>query len=104
MPKRIERTGAMIKILTENPNKLFSLNYFTQLFDAAKSTISEDISIAKKIMEQFDMGKIKTISGASGGVKYVPLVSIKEIEALQAALCERMRDENRILTGGFLFT
>ena len=37
--KRIERTGMIIRVLTENPNKLFSLNYFTNLFDAAKSTV-----------------------------------------------------------------
>lgn len=102
--KRIDRTGAIIKILTESPNKLYSLNYFSELFDAAKSTISEDIAIAKRIMETFSQGEIVTIAGATGGVKYVPKVSKVALEAFQKDLCEKMSEKNRIMTGGFLFT
>ena len=41
--KRTERVGAMIEILTQSPNKVYSLQSFCDLFGAAKTRISEDI-------------------------------------------------------------
>jgi hypothetical protein len=41
--KRNERIGAMIKILSNSPNKSFTLTHFSDLFGSAKSTISEDV-------------------------------------------------------------
>ena len=38
--KRNERIGAIVKILSDNPNKIFTLSFFTNQFNAAKSTIS----------------------------------------------------------------
>ena len=49
--KRTERVGALIRILTESPNKIYSLQYFCDLFDAAKSSISEDIQSASQAIE-----------------------------------------------------
>ena len=102
--KRIERTGMIIRVLTENPNKLFSLNYFTNLFDAAKSTVSEDIAICRKIISDMGDGEIVTVAGAAGGVKYVPLLSDRTVREFQQELSERLNEPGRILTGGFLFT
>ena len=102
--KRIERTGTIIKILADSPNKLFSLNYFTKMFDAAKSTISEDIAICKKIIEEMGEGEIVTIAGAAGGVKYVPKISNEAAKEFQKFLSDKLNDPSRVLTGGFLFT
>ena len=102
--KRNERIGAIIKILSSNPNKIFTLNFFTNKFDCAKSSISEDIVIAKKIMETMKLGKIETLSGAAGGVKYMPIISKEDTKILQEQLCLKLKDENRILAGGFLYT
>ena len=49
--KRTERVGALIRILTESPNKIYSLQYFCDLFDAAKFSISEDIQSASQAIE-----------------------------------------------------
>ena len=38
--KRNERISAMIKVLSDAPNKIYTLSYFSELFGAAKSTIS----------------------------------------------------------------
>ncbi|MBP7279852.1 MAG: pur operon repressor, partial [Sedimentibacter sp.] len=43
--KRNQRIGALMKIFAEKPNCLFSYNYFCEIFNAAKSTISEDVAI-----------------------------------------------------------
>lgn len=102
--KRNERIGAIIKILSAFPNKIFSLNYFTEKFNSAKSSVSEDIMIAKKIMDNMKLGKIETISGASGGVKYVPIMSKEGTTKLLDEICAKLRNENRILAGGFLYT
>ncbi len=102
--KRNERIGAMIKILSSNPNTIFTLNFFTDKFDSAKSSISEDIVIAKRIMENMKLGKIVTLSGAAGGVKYIPCVSKDDTKFLMDELCLKLKDENRILAGGFLYT
>ncbi len=102
--KRNERIGAMIKILISNPNRIFTLNYFTELFYSAKSSISEDIAIAKKTMSNMNLGRIETIPGAAGGVKYVAEVSDEDIEQHINYFCGRLKEEHRILAGGFLYT
>lgn len=102
--KRIERVGAIIKILSDYPNKPFSLGYFCELFGSAKSSISEDIQTAKGVMSGMELGLIETTSGAGGGVKFIPYISDKNAEALLNYLCDKLRDSGRILGGGFLYT
>lgn len=102
--KRAERVAAIIKILSDTPNKLYSLNYFCSLFGAAKSSISEDLQTAKQTLQAVDLGIIQTIAGAGGGVKYIPHISDENCRQLQEELCEKLRDSSRILGGGFLYT
>ena len=51
--KRNERIAAMTQVLTASPNKVFTLGYFCQMFSAAKSTISEDIDILQRSLNEF---------------------------------------------------
>lgn len=101
--KRNERIGAIVKILSDNPNKIFTLSFFTNQFNAAKSTISEDLIVVKNVFEKLQLGKVITISGAAGGVKYIPKTSKEENEDFLLSLCERIKEEGRILSGGFLY-
>ncbi|MCR8746017.1 pur operon repressor [Romboutsia lituseburensis] len=101
--KRTERIGAIVKILSDNPNKIFTLSYFTNQFNAAKSTISEDLIVVKNVFEKLELGKVITISGAAGGVKYIPKTSKAENEEFLMELCEKISDTSRILSGGFLY-
>ncbi len=101
--KRSERVAALLKILSDNPNQIFTLNYFSELFGAAKSTISEDVGAAKGVVEQMNLGLIETLPGASGGVKYKPLTTNeKSIEFLKK-LCEELNDYTRLIPGKFLY-
>jgi len=102
--KRTDRVGAIIKILTQNPNRVFSLGYFADRFGAAKSSISEDITSARKMMAAMDLGVIETAAGAAGGVRYIPHISDSEVTALLDELCAKLSDPGRILAGGFLYT
>lgn len=101
--KRTERIGALIKILSDQPNKIYTLNYFCKIFNAAKSSISEDIVIAKNILEELSLGSIQTIVGAAGGVKYLPIVSREKTMEFLESLCLDLEDEQRIIPGGYLY-
>jgi purine operon repressor len=102
--KRTDRVGAIVRILSQNPNRIYSLGYFAEKFGAAKSSISEDITAAKKMMSSIELGIIETMAGASGGVRYIPHISDSETAAFLDELCERLADPGRILAGGFLYT
>ncbi|NLL71149.1 MAG: pur operon repressor [Epulopiscium sp.] len=99
-----ERIGAIIHILTEHPKKIFTLNYFGELFGCAKSTLSEDLDAVRGIFERFELGKIETIAGAAGGVFYHPSVAPKEIENFSNYLCEQINKKDRIIPGGYIYT
>lgn len=101
--KRNERIGGIVKILSDNPNHIFTLSFFTEKFNAAKSTISEDILIVKNVFEKLELGKVITIAGAAGGVKYIPRVSKKDALLFLNDLCKKMDDQDRVLTGNFLY-
>lgn len=101
--KKNERVVALIKILTDNPNEVVTLNRFSELLNAAKSTISEDISAARRIIECLSLGEIETIPGALGGVIYKPILTKEQIMAFLKKLCERLKDPTRIIPGNFIY-
>lgn len=102
--KRTERVGAMIKILSDHPNRSFRLDYFCSRFNAAKSSISEDLAIAKKILSENDLGMMITVPGVGGGVKYVPYITDAQVLIVQKELCRHLAEPERIMGGGFLYT
>jgi len=101
--KRNERIGGIIKILTDNPNKIFTLNNFTERFQAAKSSISEDLVIIKNLMNRLEIGRVETIAGASGGVRYIASLGKIDIEKLLEDICNKLEDSSRIIPGNYLF-
>lgn len=101
--QRSERIAVIMKILSDHPNQLFTFNYFSENFNCAKSTLSEDVDIIKRITEKFKLGIIETVSGAAGGVKYIAALDKNRIKEIISNLCENLSDGNRILSGGFLY-
>lgn len=101
--QRNERISVIIKTLCDNPNKIFTLGYFSEMFGSAKSTISEDLELLQKTFSKNSMGNICTISGASGGVKYVPFMGEKAIHETLEELAKELSHPDRILSGGFLY-
>lgn len=100
---RNQRIAAITKILVENPNKVINLNTFTEIFNAAKSTISEDIVIIRDILNKLKSGNIETISGACGGIKYAYGISEIEKENFANDLCMILKERNRIIPGNFIY-
>lgn len=101
--RRSERIVAVTKILVDNPYKLISLNKFTDRFDAAKSTISEDLAIIKEVFSTEEMGQVETVSGAAGGVRYIPSQGNSAIQQIVTNVCEQLSDADRILPSGYVY-
>lgn len=100
---RNQRVIGITKILTENPNKVITLNLFTEKFNAAKSTISEDIVIVREVVEALSMGRIETVAGASGGIRFINEKSYSDKAIYVEELCELLREKSRVVPGNFLY-
>lgn len=100
---RNQRVICITKILTENPNKVITLNLFTEKFNAAKSTISEDIVIVREVLGSLSMGRIETVAGASGGIRFINERSNSDKIKFAEELCELLRDKSRVVPGNFLY-
>ena len=100
---RNKRIGALMKILTETPNRVFTYSYFEKEFNAAKSTISEDIVIAKELVKELELGHIETISGAAGGVKFSSKMSDEQTMEFLSELSNKFSSKDRLMVGGFIY-
>lgn len=101
--RRSERIAVITKHLVEHPSQLFSLNYFVDLLGVAKSTVSEDLTLIKEAWRKQELGELKTIAGATGGVKYLPRLEELHKETFLRDLAMRLQDQERILPGGFIY-
>ena len=101
--RRAHRIAAITKTLVERPHHVFSVGEFADLFEVARSTLSEDLAIIRATFEALQMGKVETISGAVGGVRYLPLLTREHILAHVEDICSRLREPQRILPGGFVY-
>ena len=88
--RRSERMVVISNYLINNPHQLTSLNTFAEKYEAAKSSISEDIAIIKKAFEESGLGDIETVTGASGGVIFTPGISDTEAREVVEDLCQRL--------------
>ncbi len=103
MHSKKQRIAVICALLAKNPNKLYSLNYFKSLFGVAKSTLSEDVAVIKPAFEEMELGVVQTVSGAHGGICYLPRLTRSSKELLLRELLEKMSDASRILPGGYLY-
>lgn len=101
--QRNERISTLQKILCDSPGKVFTLGSFTELLGCAKSSVSEDIDIIRGSLEKLGMGTIETITGASGGVRYLPLSDRERTLKLAENLSREFSRKERILPGGYLY-
>lgn len=100
---RSQRLVYMMKLLAERPGELIPLQHFAERFDAAKSTISEDLALVKEALEAQGSGMVRTYTGATGGVQYLPIPSPDEVRSTLEQLCAMLQDPSRILPGGFIY-
>lgn len=101
--KRSERLVDITLHLIEHPHELIPLTFFSERYQAAKSSISEDMAIIKETFEEKGTGQLVTVTGAAGGIKYLPKMSEENIKAVVAELIEKLGEKDRLLPGGYLF-
>jgi len=101
---RKTRIAIAASILQQNPGKSFSLGLFCDMFGAAKSTMSEDITMLRSMLKKDDQGDIEVSLGAGGGVKFIPAVSAQKRLSVLTEIAQLLSDPSRILPGGYIYT
>ena len=101
--RRSERMSVMTEYLLSHPHQITSLNYFADAYETAKSSISEDIALIKGVFEKRGIGRVDTITGASGGVIFTPTIGRDEEVAILEELRSLLSQKDRILPGGYIY-
>lgn len=101
--KRSDRLIGMTEYVLEHPMQLISLPFFSEKYQAAKSSISEDLSIMNQMLKHEGIGYLESISGAAGGIRYIPSYSQEKSQDFLNKFSSRLEDPTRILPGGYLF-
>lgn len=101
--KRSDRLIGMTNYILERPLELISLPFFSDRYDVAKSSISEDLSIMNHMFQFEGIGYLESTSGAAGGIRYIPQYDQDKSLTFIDQLAERLEDPDRILPGGYLF-
>jgi purine operon repressor len=101
--KRSGRLVDMTRFLLKHPHELISLSFFSDRYQSAKSSISEDLDIVKESFESQKAGQLITVPGAAGGVKYIPTAAPKEAEQIANELARKLEKSDRWLPGGYLY-
>ena len=101
--KRGERLVAMSRMLSGNPNKVIPYQVFCDRFQAAKSSISEDIAAIARVLDEYGLGQVTTITGAAGGARFRPLMPWPQARELVLQVAGALNQEDRALPGGYLY-
>ncbi|WP_042147515.1 pur operon repressor [Paucisalibacillus sp. EB02] len=101
--KRSGRLVALTNFFLENPRIHKNLPSFSDKYNAAKASISEDLDIIDELLREEGIGYLKRIAGSAGGVMYIPESSREKGIEFVDQLCDRLKDPDRILPGGYLY-
>lgn len=101
--RRSERLIDMTNYLLNHPHDLVSLSYFSKRYESAKSSISEDLAIIKKTFKERGTGILETVTGAAGGVYFIPSISETEARDYITQLADRLSEQDRLLPGGYVY-
>ncbi|MBP1932448.1 pur operon repressor [Ammoniphilus resinae] len=106
MEKKLRRSARLVDMtqhLLEHPYRLIPLTTFAEEYGSAKSSISEDLSIIKELFEHKGVGMLKTVAGAAGGVRYIPLLKKQAAVGIVEEICTKLEQSDRLLPGGYLY-
>ena len=100
---KAQRISLITKVLVDHPFRMYTLQYFSEKFQCAKSTLSEDINLIEEALRKKDEGEIISVSGAAGGVYYAAYLKYEQIEKVKQLICKKLNDYNRVIPGGFVY-
>ena len=101
---RKERLCAIAGQLIQSPNQILPFTPFCETFEAAKSSLSEDIAMLREVFSAYQLGEIETLAGASGGVRYRARLSREAAYTFLTELGHELENPARQLPGGYLYT
>lgn len=104
--KKMKRSARIVDLthyLLRRPHQLVPLTIFSDRYQSAKSSISEDLAIVREVFHQEGIGELMTVAGASGGVRYTPMMSENDAKSLIQELCQKLQQSDRLLPGGYLY-
>lgn len=101
--RRYERLLNLAKRLFDTPHLTVSLSELAEEWFAAKSSLSEDVSLIRSVLENNHQGSIETLAGAGGGVRYVVGVPPVHRDQFLAKISAQLMDITRVLPDGFVY-
>ncbi|MFD2045577.1 pur operon repressor [Ornithinibacillus salinisoli] len=101
--KRSSRLVSLTNFFLENPRQHRNLPYFSQKYNAAKASMSEDLDIVDQMFREEGLGYLKRTSGSAGGVMFIPESTHDNGLEFIEELCKELEDPIRILPGGYLY-
>ncbi|MFV9511737.1 pur operon repressor [Tepidibacillus sp. LV47] len=104
--KKLRRSARIVDLtqyFLNHPQELIPLSFFSERYQSAKSSISEDIDIIHEMLKEEGIGELITIAGAAGGVKFIPSISEEKAKEEILKICESLSNGERLLTGGYLY-
>ena len=86
---------------------LAAIREFTQLGSGFKIAMRDLQTVSythlKRVFSDMGIGRVETVAGAHGGIRYVPQMPANVRMLLVKELTEKMRDTSRILPGGYMY-
>ena len=101
--RRSDRLIDMTRYFMERPHTIVSLTFFTERYESAKSSISEDLAIIKRTVKLRGIGILETIPGATGGAIFIPSIDEDEARAFIEDMTEQLSHQDRLLPGGYVY-
>lgn len=101
--RRSDRLIDMTRYLLERPHRLVSLTFFSERYESAKSSISEDLTILKRTFKARGTGILETVPGAAGGARFIPFITLNEANAFIAQVITSLTEAERFLPGGYVY-
>lgn len=101
--KRSARLVDMTQQLLDKPGQVIPLSQFAEQYQAAKSSISEDLAIIQEVFREEGRGVLRTVAGAAGGVRFIPHITADDARRCIKSICEQLAQPERILPGGYLY-
>lgn len=100
---RAERLALLLHRLSARPGTLLSLRQLADGTGAARSTISADLAVLRRLLEASGDARLDSTSGPAGGVRFLPALAGGRLAQAVRSLAEALAKPDRVLPGGFLF-
>lgn len=101
--QRSERLIRLTQLLVERPREAVSLTNLSEAWGVSKSTLSEDVAIIRQAFSDASSGRVETLVGVQGGVRFHGDVPDDEAGTFLREVAAVLSQPRRVLPGGFVY-